>query len=165
MSAEPTTAGYHWTYDGPHEPLFNPTGQRVCEVPGCTRKHVSKGLCAMHRKRTKLTGDPMVASRFATEEEKRAFVARERAERKAMRERYWRDRQLDAAGRRALGEAARRRIRPEAKALVAALDTMPEAERAAIAAVVVGALLGRDVDLATSTASTRHNHDSEGVTS
>lgn len=32
---------------------------RICSIEGCEKPHTSKGLCAMHRKRLKIHGDPL----------------------------------------------------------------------------------------------------------
>lgn len=124
----------------------------TCSVDGCQRLHEAKGYCRMHYKRLRATGDPTRKSRFATQAEKDAFVAADiaaRRERRAAQQEQQQDERLAVMRQRrsVLAEVERRPVGPHAVALVEALDTLSEDDRAHVASAFVTVLLGRPVDL------------------
>lgn len=128
------------------EPVYDERGQRICALDGCRKRHAGKGLCRLHYRRFKTTGDPLRKSRFATPEEKDAFVAADIAARRKRREREREKYEAEQERLRLLRPRTVNRIRPEATALVNALDALDEAERASVASMVVSILLGRPVE-------------------
>ena len=145
MSARPEQSqesGPTWTT----EPVYDASGQRICGMPDCTRRHSGRGLCRMHFGRWKSHGDPYRRSRFTSEEEKAAFIATQIESRRELREQTRKQREVEKERQRLLRGRSVNKIRPEATALVHALDEMSEAERAAVASLVASVLLGQPVE-------------------
>ncbi len=128
---------------------------QICNVADCERLHSAKGYCSMHYRRWRATGDPLRASRFASAAEKDAHVAADLAARRerraATREERKQEREVERVRRRVLAEFDTGPVRPDAVALVEALDSLDESDRASVASAFVTALLGRPVDLTTTT--------------
>lgn len=128
------------------EPIRDEEGTRICALDGCSRKHCGHGLCDLHLKRWRTTGDPLRASRFATQAEKDAFIAGEIESRRKRYAATREKRRMERERRDLLRVRSVNRIRPAASELIRALDAMPEAERAAVADVFASVLLGQPVE-------------------
>lgn len=120
---------------------------RFCTIPGCDRKHEARGLCRLHYKRLRSTGDPLKASRFDSVEEKDAYVAAKRAERRRRGEVTRRVAKARKDWQALTKTRATNKIRPEAKAMVEALDGLSETERAIVVSAAMEALFGRPIDI------------------
>lgn len=121
----------------------------TCSIEDCTRDVKARALCKMHYDRLRATGDPLRKSRFDTVEEKNRHIEKERAERRARQEAQRAEKQAQLDQLRLLQTRSIEHIRPEATAMVAAIDALPEEERAAVVSIVVSVLLGRDIDIVT----------------
>lgn len=120
---------------------------KPCRIDGCDRDAKARQLCKMHYDRLRATGDPLRKSRFDTPEEKAAFIAQERAERRARQARQREERQAQAEQLRLLQVRGLEAIRPDAVAMSEAIDRLPAAEKAAVVSIVVSVLMGRDIDI------------------
>lgn len=126
--------------------VYDDRGVRICSLPDCTSVHKARGLCPTHYWRAKNNGDPYKVSRFATQEEKDAYVAGEIAARNERREATRKQREAEAETFRILRTRSINKIRPQATELIRALDEMSQAERATVADAIAGLLLGQPVE-------------------
>lgn len=120
---------------------------KVCSVADCDREAKTRGWCRMHYGRWRATGDPLRKSRFDTVEEKNAYIAQERAERRARQARQREERKAQEERLRLLQTRAVQRIGPSAAEMVEAIDNLPAEERAAVVSLAVSLLFGRNVDI------------------